>query len=287
MKTALVTGGTDGIGRKIALGLVHAGHLVIIVGRDSAKGARVQEELQRTTCASNVVFLAADLSVIRESYRLADEVNARWPKLNYLVHSAGIVRGRWHLTSEGIESNFATNYLNRFALTSLLLPNLKAAGRSGHCSRILFISGAARHGTIHFQDVNLTSKFNMLRTVGQFCQANGVFAVELARRLTNPGGGPIVTANCLKVGVVKTNIRREFPIWMRVLVPLLDPFLAMEPEEVAASALRLLESGEYEGITGTLFSQVRRFKQIAVEAGVAGPDVSRRLWELSVRLTTC
>jgi len=40
-EAALVTGGTDGIGKAIAVGLAHTGRRVVIVERDAEKGARV------------------------------------------------------------------------------------------------------------------------------------------------------------------------------------------------------------------------------------------------------
>ena len=53
-RCALVTGGTDGIGKEIARGLVARGARVIIVGSDPQKGKRVQNELliKRVTMTS-------------------------------------------------------------------------------------------------------------------------------------------------------------------------------------------------------------------------------------------
>jgi NAD(P)-dependent dehydrogenase (short-subunit alcohol dehydrogenase family) len=198
------------------------------------------------------------------------------------VHSAGIVRGRRELTVEGVESNFAVNYLSRFVLTTRLLPLLEATGRPGKATRIVIVGGAAQNGTIHFNDVNLTANFVTLRAVLQFCQANDIFTVELARRLT---ADLRVTIACLKIGVVKTNIRQEFPRWMKVLVPLLDPFLAQTPQEAAGAALRLLLDEDLEGVTGALFLKIKKLKQLTPSAGVRDPEEGTRLWELSERLT--
>ncbi len=281
-KTALVTGGTDGIGKEVARGLARAGHSVALVGRDGEKGTQAAQEIRETTGNANVQFLHADLGLVREANRLAAEVSDRWSGLHYLVHSAGIVRGRRELTVEGVESNFAVNYLNRFVLTTRLLPLLEAAGRPGKATRIVIVGGAAQNGTIHFYDVNLTANFVTLRAVLQFCQANDIFNVELARRLT---ADLRVTIACLKIGVVKTNIRQEFPRWMKVLVPLLDPFLAQTPQEAAGAALRLLLDEDLEGVTGALFLKIKKLKRLTPSAGVRDPEEGTRLWELSERLT--
>lgn len=283
-KNALVTGGTDGVGKEVARGLALAGHRVIVVGRDAKKGALVEREMRETTGNAEVWFLQADLSLVREVNRLANEIAARWPALHYLVHSAGVVRGRRELTAEGVESNFAINYLSRFALTGRLLPLLEAAGRPGEAARIMTVSGAAQNGTIHFDDVNLTMNFTTLRAVWQFCQANDVFTVELARRLALENDTR-VTITSLKLGVVKTNIRREFPRWMQWLVPLVfDPLIALTPREAAESALGLLLAEDLEGVTGALFSKIRKFKRVVPGARVRDPQEVRQLWELSERL---
>lgn len=230
VKSALITGGTDGIGKEVARGLARAGHRVLLVGRDAGKGTRVEGEIRAVTGNAAVWFLRADLSLVREADRLAEEIAGRFPRLHYLAHSAAVVRGRRVLTAEGIESNFAINYLSRFALTERLLPLLGGAGRPGEAARIVIVSGAAQNGTIHFDDVNLMMNFATLRAVWQFCQANDVFTVELARRLAAAEMASRVTITCLKLGVVKTNIRREFPRWMRWLVEwIIDPVLMQTP----------------------------------------------------------
>ena len=283
-KNALVTGGTDGIGKQVALRLAQAGHRVLVVGRDPVKGERAAQEIRSRSRNADVHFLQTDLSRIRETNLLADELAERWSALHYLVHSAGIVRARRELTDEGVESNFAVNYLSRFALTWRLLPLLAGGGRPGETARVVILGGAAQNGRIYFDDPNLTSTFGTLRAIGQVCQANDVFTVELARRLA-VAQQPRITVTCLKIGVVKANIRKEFPRWMKWLVPLVfDPLLGQTPQEAAAAALRLLTSSEFEGETGALFLKIRRFKRIDLSARTQDPEQGRRLWELSERL---
>src|SRR5271166_3646286 len=117
-RTALVTGGTDGIGKAIAHELALARMQVIIVGSDAEKGMRAERDLRAATGSDSIHFIQADLSLMRDVDRLAAQIAARWPILHRLVLCAGIVRGRYGLTAEGIETNFAVNYLGRFALTA-------------------------------------------------------------------------------------------------------------------------------------------------------------------------
>jgi NAD(P)-dependent dehydrogenase (short-subunit alcohol dehydrogenase family) len=284
-ETVLVTGGTDGIGKAIASELATRGAAVVIVGRDAAKGARAERELRAIAGHPGVHFLQADLSLMRDTDRLADDILARVAKLHRLVLCAGVVRGRRMISREGVESNFAINYLSRFVLTGRLLPLLQAAGAPGEAARIVVIGGAAMNGTIHYNDINLTRNFRIFTMVSQFCQANDLFVVEQARRLTGSAAQPCVTITTLKVGVVRTNIRRGFPWWMKVLVPIVfDPLFGQTPEQIAVSAMRLLISPEFEGTSGRLFRQIKRFK--AVEPGAPTRDAreGRRLWDFSEQL---
>lgn len=284
-RTALVTGGTDGIGKEIARGLAIRGARVIIVGRDSDKGPRVERELRKDANHQEVQFVQADLSLMREADHLSGTIAARCRNLHYLVHCAGVVQGRRTLTSEGMETNFAIGYLSRFALTGRLLGLLQQSGRHGNAARILFLSGAARGGKIHYDDVNLTHNFGVLRMISQLCEANDVFVIEQARRLTEAGLDSRVVITALKVGVVRTNIRREFPFWMKVLVPVLfDPLLAQTPQAVAKNALRLLVSPEIEKASGALFLHIKRLKRITPAVRTSDPAEGRRLWNLSMQL---
>jgi NAD(P)-dependent dehydrogenase (short-subunit alcohol dehydrogenase family) len=285
-KTAIVTGGTDGIGKEIAIGLARAGCQVLVVGRDAEKGARAESDIRRRTSNPRVDFLRADLGLVRDTRRLASDVAHRCATLSYLVHSAGIVNGRRELTAEGIESNFAINYLSRFVLTADLLPLLERSSTLASRSRILIISGAAKDGPIHFEDVNMSRRFGTIRAVLQFCQANDLFAHELAQRLATSARS--VTITCLKVGVVNTNIRRRFPSWMRWIVALvLDPLIGLSSADVAAAAVPLLVDPEFEGVNGAFFQLIRTFKAIAVPETVRDPELRRRLWALSEQLIAC
>jgi len=280
-----VTGGTDGIGKAIARVLAMEGVIVIVVGSDAEKGAAAVSDLRRESGNDHIEFLRADLSLMRNVDALAVKVSERWPRLHYLVLCAGVVRGRRTLTAEGIETNFAINYLSRFALTERLLANLAADGRAGKAARILVVSGAAQDGTIHYDDVNLTGRFGVVRAVSQFCEANDVFALELARRLGAAAPSPFVTVTVLKVGVVRTNIRSQFPLWMKLLVPLVaDPFLSQTPQQIAASARLLLLDAKFEGVSGAMFRHIKQFKVLQAGRRTSDPAEGRRLWALSAQL---
>jgi NAD(P)-dependent dehydrogenase (short-subunit alcohol dehydrogenase family) len=284
-KTALVTGGTDGVGKEIARALAQRGARLIIVGRDADKGARAEREIRASSDNKDVEFIRADLSLVREARRLGDEVASRWPAMHYLVHSAGIVRGRRVVTAEGIESNFATNYLTRFELTVRLLSALRAAGRPGQSARIVMIGHPGFDGTIHYDDVNLTANFGMIRAFKQFHYANDIFAVELARRLTISGQLAPVTISCLHPGPTKTNIDKEMPLWMKLMVRfVVHPLASRTPDVPAAMASKLLLADEFEGESGALFSMAGKFRRVPLSPSLQDLKEGERFWTFSETL---
>jgi NAD(P)-dependent dehydrogenase (short-subunit alcohol dehydrogenase family) len=65
-RASLVTGGTGGIGRDVALQLARAGDRVIFVGRSARRGARVLEELREARPEVDHAFLPGDLALLSE-----------------------------------------------------------------------------------------------------------------------------------------------------------------------------------------------------------------------------
>src|ERR1700746_847653 len=284
-RVALVTGGTDGVGKEIARAMARQGARLIIVGRDAEKGARAQQEIRAFSGNKDVDFVQADLSLMRQTRRLGDEVAKGWPAMHYLVHSAGVVRGRHLVTAEGIESNFATNYLSRFMLTVRLLPALQAAGQPSKPAQIVMVAHPGFEGTIHYDDVNLTTNFAMIRAFKQFHYANDVFAVELARRLTVSAQSPSVTISCLPPGPTKTNIDSEMPLWMKLMVRhVIHRLISRTPDVPAAAALKLLLAEEFEGESGAWFSMVGKFRRLPLSRNLQNRGGGERLWALSEAL---
>lgn len=124
-KTAVVTGGTSGLGEAAALALAEAGWRVLIVGRDAERGAAVEQTARKS--AGTVELLLGDLMSLSDVHRLAGEIRARAPRLDLLIHNAGGTFGPRRLTEDGLERTFALNVAAPFALTEALLEPLAAA----------------------------------------------------------------------------------------------------------------------------------------------------------------
>ena len=120
-----ITGSTDGIGKATARDLISRGAEVILHGRNTRKGNRVQKELAEITGTTEPDILIADLSSPDQLRQMAEDIISRYTRLDVLINNVGTYEKRRHLTSDGVEKTFAVNYLAPYLLTRLLLPLLK------------------------------------------------------------------------------------------------------------------------------------------------------------------
>jgi NAD(P)-dependent dehydrogenase (short-subunit alcohol dehydrogenase family) len=137
-KTALVTGGSRGIGKMIAQGLLDAGARIVISSRKEADLNATAEEL---SSHGDCVAIPADLSGPDGARELASAVAERFPKLSILVNNAGAT---WGATLEefpqsGWDRVIGTNVEGVFHLTTALLPQLRAAASAEDPARVINI----------------------------------------------------------------------------------------------------------------------------------------------------
>jgi len=190
MKTALVTGATDGVGRVVARRLAKDGWRVLAHGRSAERGQSLVKEIE--AAGGKATFLKADLASLAEVRALAGAVKKETAQLELLINNAGIGTagdrpGRQE-SADGHELRFAVNYLAGFLLTHLLLPLLKA----GAPARIVNVSSAGQEA-IDFGDVMLTKAYSGSRAYRQSKLAQILFTVDLADELK----GDRIIANCL------------------------------------------------------------------------------------------
>jgi retinol dehydrogenase 12 len=266
---ALVTGGTDGIGKEVARSLLAQGFAVIIVGRDPRKGAAALAELQAAGGAGQVQLVLADLSLMANAAKLAATVRERFPHLDALVHSAGVILTKRVITSEKLELTWAIDYLSRYVLTTQLLPLLDRAAQA----RVVFIAASGSPGTINFTDLLTEQRIGALRGLGQAQFANDVLAHELARRHASSR----INFYALHPGAVETSIRRALPRWLNGMLGLLFRGHVLSARQGAEAPLRLLLDPALAPLRSGLFKQHAALAPTAA----ANPETGRRLWEVS------
>ena len=137
-KTALVTGGSRGIGLMIARGLVQAGVRVIISSR---KADAVQAAADELAAVGDCRAIVGDVSTPEGAAALGDEVRARFEQLDILVNNAGATWGAAleEFPASGWDRVMHTNVEGIFHLTVALLPVLRASATEHDPARVINI----------------------------------------------------------------------------------------------------------------------------------------------------
>jgi NAD(P)-dependent dehydrogenase (short-subunit alcohol dehydrogenase family) len=265
-QTILVTGSTDGLGRRVAEKLAERGASVLVHGRRRERLDSVVEELRAATGNERVLPCLADLASLAQVRGLAEEVEGSRERLDALVNNAGLVTPKRELSEDGYELGFAVNYLSHFLLTALLLPLLRASAPA----RIVNVASVGQ-SEIDFHDVMLERGYDPMRSYSQSKLAQVMHTFELAERLAAEGETG-VTVNCLHPAtLMDTKMVRETFGRTRASV-----------EEGADAVLHVIASPELEGVSGRYFEGTR---EAAAHRQAYDAGSRRRLWALSEELT--
>lgn len=190
-RTVLITGVTPGglgleTARVIAL---RAPKLVILAGRSTEKLQQAEKEVKEAAPQVLVRQLVLDLGNLKATRKAAEEVNG-WsdvPSIDIVINNAGIMATPYALTSDGIESQFATNHVAHFLFTQLLMPKILAS-TSG--ARVVNLSSSGyKGGPVRFDDYNFADgkKYEKWAAYGQSKSANVLYARGLKERYGSKG----------------------------------------------------------------------------------------------------
>jgi NAD(P)-dependent dehydrogenase (short-subunit alcohol dehydrogenase family) len=244
--TILVTGATDGLGKRVAREL-------------AAKGTT---ELRGQTSSQKVGSYLADLSSLAAVRDLADRILSEYDRLDVLVNNAGIIVQERKESEDGYELTFAVNYLSHFLLTSLLLPLLKGSAPA----RVVNVASAGQ-SPIDFNDPMLECGYDAMRAYSQSKLAQIMFTFELAERLSDTG----VSINALHpASLMDTKMVQDTLGYTMSTV-----------EEGSEAVVRLAVSAELEGVTGRYFDGTREAR---ADGQAYDKEARQTLWELSEEL---
>ena len=236
-KTALVTGGSRGIGLMIARGFVEAGAKVYISSRKADVCDRAAAELaQAGTCVS----VPADVSTEAGARGLADAVAAREQALDILVNNAGANWGAplAEYPDSAWDKVLALNVKSVFHLSRFLLPLLERAARPGDPARIINV------GSIDGLHVPVLETYAYSASKAAVHHLTRV----LARRLAPHG----VTVNAVAPGPLESKMMAETLQRFRDAIVASCPLGRIgEPEDMAGVAIYLASrAGAY--LTGAV-----------------------------------
>ncbi|KAF0106779.1 MAG: putative oxidoreductase [Anaerolineaceae bacterium] len=274
-KTALVTGGTSGIGLETARALARLGAQVTIVSRSAERCAQAATRLGSRETGNPVAWIAADLSTLEGVMQAAMTFKQQHTRLHILVNNAGGIFFKRALTRDGFETTFALNHLGYFLLTILLLDTLKSSAPA----RIVNVASGmhARVKALDFANLQGEQKYSGWDAYARSKLCNLLFAYELARRLEGSG----VTANALTPGYVATNIGADNGPLFETFAKLSARLFGRRPEVGARTGVHLAAAPEVEGVTGKYFADCREIPSSPLSHDRAAAE---KLWQVSLEL---
>lgn len=270
-RTVIVTGATSGLGRIVATELSAKGARVVLAVRNVAAGEEVVATISGKTEVRALDL--ADLGSVRE---FADAWEG---EIDVLVNNAGIMMVPKRLTTDGYESQLATNHLGHFALTNLLLPHIT--------DRVVTVASSAhRWGGFDIDDLNWERRdYQPEKAYGQSKIANLLFTLELQRRLEGTG----LRAYAAHPGYAATNLQSHTGNALKHALMVLGNRVVAQSAEAGAlptlyAASQDLPAGSYVGPDG--LGEYRGSPTLVGRTAVASdPDLARRLWTESEAMT--
>lgn len=202
-RTALITGGSSGLGKETARALAARGASVVLTARDVPKGRKVADEIRASTGNAAVEVAELELGSLAAIRAAADRILGGHPRFDLLINNAGVMACPFAKTSDGFELQFGSNHLGHFLFTLLMLPAL----RRGDAVRIVNLSSRGHHiAPVDFDDLQFEHRaYDKWQSYGQAKTANVLFSVGLERRL----GGSGIHAFAVHPGAIMTELGRH------------------------------------------------------------------------------
>lgn len=273
-KVCVVSGSTSGVGLEAIKRLARGGAHIVMVCRNREKAETIRQELT-AQYAVPVDIILADFAELAQVRRAAESLLRDYPRIDVLIHSAGLHCTTRTLTRDGFETVFGVNHLAPFLLNYLLLDRMKQSAPA----RIIYVNSEGhRFGGLNLDDLNWERRLYIgLRGYGASKTAQLLTIWEFADLLKGSG----VTINAMHPGDVRTNIGNNngplYRWWLHHVTwhALKDPVISGEALYYLAAAPELSE------VSGRFFHLTIEEKPAA---HALDRDVGRQVWEASLRL---
>jgi NAD(P)-dependent dehydrogenase (short-subunit alcohol dehydrogenase family) len=284
-RTAVVTGANSGLGLVTARELARAGARIVLAARSPSKAESARDSIAADVAGAELEPRQLDLADLSSVREFAGGVASDHPSLDLLVNNAGVMMTPRQTTKDGFELQLGTNHLGHFALTGVLLEQLRA----GTEARVVTVTSTEhRPGRIDFADLQSERDYGPRKAYQQSKFANVLFALELDRRLR--AAGLPVKSVLAHPGYSATNLQLSGPTGIvRSVLRVTNALVAQSPEKGAlptlyAATARDVDGGEFIGPDG--FNEYRGHPtRVEPVDRARDAESARRLWEISEELT--
>ena len=206
VKTILITGSTDGIGKHLAKKLASEGHHVILHGRNPQKLELATQEVRAVSLRGRVSSYLADFSNLEDIYRFVGEIKRDFQSIDVLFNNAGIYGGKGRKAStENVELTFMLSVLVPYILTTELSPLLEKAPNG----RVINTSSYMHHfAKVKVLDFGFENNYNP----GLAYNNSKLYTIWMTRYLARDIflKGSNITVNSYHPSLISTNLGNNF-----------------------------------------------------------------------------
>ena len=281
-KTIIVTGANSGIGKAASIQLAGLGAHVVMMCRSKERGEQALQDVKSAAKSDKIELILVDMSSQEAVRKAAREFLSRHSKLDVVIHNAANfdhTQKKPVITEDGLENVFATNHVNIFLMTELLLDTLKQSAPS----RIITVASKGLI-TYPFLDIDFNNlagekKFSMQHAYYQAKQAQVMYTFDLAERLKGTG----VTVNCVRVGNVAIPDTRleHLPKFLLKMYEMKRKF-ALTPEKMAETYTWLAADSSLDDVTGGYWDAPNT--PVKANKNAYNRETQKRLWNETVKL---
>ena len=275
-KLVVITGATSGIGYVAAHKYASKGANLLCINRNPEKSERLRREIE-DKFGVNCAYRIADLSNLKDIFRVSNELLQLDAPIDALIHNAGVYLTKRELTADGLEKVFVVHYLSSFIMNYLLMDKLKTQGKA----RIIMVGSEGHRFAIwglRLDDLNWEKRrYSGLKSYGSAKTAQLLSMIVFDEHFKDTG----VTINTMHPGAVKTETGQENgPVYRWFKRNFFDKTL--KSPDVSAEALYYLGvSDELDGVSGKFFNLTTR-EEPAPPA--LDKEVACELWDITLKM---
>ena len=281
-KTVLITGANSGLGFALAVQAAERGARVIMACRRQIPEAG--EKVKKLTGSDKVEMRHLDLSKINSIHNFADNLVRDKIKLDVVILNAASAASRSRPTDSGQDELFLVNYFSNYILANLLLSKKIIKPNPENQPRLIFISSDSHRGAsaIDYKEFGHYFDYGVSKAISNYSYFKLVlntFASELSRRVNKEK--TVVQINCICPGPVNTNIIREVPFPIRIILRGIFSVIFRSPMKAAPPVIYLATSDDFIGKTN---QYLHMFIPKQMDEKVYDEKEGKKLWEESEKL---
>ncbi|CAG9859816.1 unnamed protein product [Phyllotreta striolata] len=258
-KTALVTGGSSGLGYEIVLSLASRGCRVIIA--DKIIEESVKDGIISATDNNNIILEQIDFTSFKSIRNFCEKLKRSETKLDILINNVGIGKAPETPSEDGLNQTFQINYYGPFLLTHLLIDLLKKSDDA----RIVFTTSVASF--MHkMTPASVTSNDIVIPQYRMFDYANAKFLTVVSSDIfANKLKKFNIACNTYHPGVARTtffrNTRKNLnyasftDLFAFAGISFLRIFVGVPPEKAIQACINLATSKKFKNTTGIFFGK--------------------------------